>query len=124
SIEETPRHESLYDIELGYNIRQNKWLLDVQLYYMMYNNQLVNTGKINDVGAYTRTNIEQSFRRGIEINAQYKVHPRLSLQAHTTLSQNKILNFTEYIDDYDNGGQIENNYKMTDISLSPSVLAF
>jgi len=124
SIEETPRHESLYDIELGYNIRQNKWLLDVQLYYMMYNNQLVNTGKINDVGAYTRTNIDQSFRRGIEINAQYKVHPRLSLQAHTTLSQNKILNFTEYIDDYDNGGQIENNYKMTDISLSPSVLAF
>ncbi len=44
------------------------------------------------------------------------------LQPIYRLVRNKVLNFTEYIDDYDNGGQKINNYHSTDIAFSPSVI--
>lgn len=123
SIQETPQSEKLYDAELGYEYKDKKLNFSVQLYYMYYKNQLINTGKINDVGAYTRMNIDKSFRRGIELAINYKFNPTISLQGHSTFSQNKILNFTEYIDDYDNGNQLIISHGKTDISLSPSIIS-
>lgn len=90
---------------------------------MHYHNQLVLTGKINDVGAYTRTNIPTSYRAGIELQGKAKITHWVSVAANLTLSQNKIKDFTEYIDDYDNGGQQTKFYPKTDISFSPSVIA-
>ena len=77
---------------------------------MYYRDQLILTGKINDVGAYTRTNVDKSYRTGIELQGAVQLNKAFSLNANLSLSANKILNFTEFIDDYDNGGQIENKY--------------
>jgi iron complex outermembrane receptor protein len=81
------------------------------------------TGKINDVGAYTRTNIPNSYRIGIELQGKAKLNEWVNISANASFSQNKVIDFTEYIDDYDNGGQVINQYKKTDISFSPSVVA-
>ena len=89
---------------------------------MHYKDQLVLTGKINDVGAYTRTNIPNSYRLGIELEGGYVVNKKLSLAGNIALSQNNIKNFTEYIDDYDNGGQQINFYKKSALAFSPSVV--
>lgn len=118
-----PKHESLYDAELGYQYRGNKWEAGANLYYMNYRNQLILTGKINDVGTYTRSNADKSYRAGIELTAGVRPAPWLQLQANATLSQNKILDFNEYIDDYDAGGQILNHYDKTDIAFSPNIIA-
>lgn len=75
---------------------------------MLYKNQLVHTGKVNDVGAYTRTNIPKSYRSGVEITAAAKISKWLMVNGNITLSRNKIKNFTEYIDDYDNNNQAVN----------------
>ena len=90
---------------------------------MNYSDQLVLTGKINDVGAYTRTNIPRSYRAGIELQGGGKISKWLSANANLTLSRNKVKNFTEYIDDYDNGGQQRKFYNNPDIAFSPSVIA-
>jgi iron complex outermembrane receptor protein len=90
---------------------------------MFYKDQLILTGKINDVGAYTRTNIPDSYRTGIELQAGVKLNNMLSLSGNITLSKNKVKNFTEYIDDYDNGGQAVNQYKSTDIAFSPKMIS-
>lgn len=124
SSEQTPSHETLYDWELGYEWSQQRYQFAIQLYNMQYKNQLVNTGKINDVGAYTRMNVNKSYRRGVELSGKFHLHEQISLSAHATFSQNKIKDFIEYIDDYDNGGQVEKFYKSTDISLSPNIIAF
>ena len=89
---------------------------------MHYKDQLVLTGKINDVGAYTRTNIPNSYRLGIELEGGYVVNKKLSLAGNIALSQNNIKNFTEYIDDYDNGGQQINFYKKSALAFSPSIV--
>ena len=90
---------------------------------MLYRDQLILTGKINDVGAYTRTNIPNSYRAGAELQGQVTIAPWVNIAANISFSANKIKDFTEYIDDYDNGGQQTNFYKRTDISFSPAVVA-
>lgn len=117
-----PKAEQLLDFEAGYRYRKPNWGGGFVLYYMNYKDQLVATGKINDVGAYTRQNVDQSYRRGIELELWAKPHPTLKFNAHATLAQNKIKNFTEYIDDYDEGGQIEILHQNTDIALSPATM--
>jgi iron complex outermembrane receptor protein len=90
---------------------------------MHYHNQLVLTGKINDVGAYTRTNIPTSYRTGIELQGNTKITQWMDIAANISISENKIKNYTEYLDDYDNGGQQSKFYRKTAISFSPSVIA-
>jgi iron complex outermembrane receptor protein len=84
---------------------------------------LVLTGQINDVGAYTRTNVDKSYRTGIELETNLLVLKNLKFLAHATLSKNKIIKFNEYIDNYDSGGQILNEYENRDIAYSPNAIA-
>ena len=122
-ITQQPKPERLYDWEAGAEIVKLKWNVAATLYYMKYKDQLVLTGKINDVGAYTRTNIPKSYRAGIEFLGSAKFNSWFNATANIAISQNKVSNFTEFIDDYDNGGQKINKYSSTDITLSPTVVA-
>lgn len=124
SKHELPKHETLYDVELGYNIYAHKWQMSFNAYYMYYKDQLILTGKINDVGESTRENIPNSFRTGMEWSARYTPISILSLNANATLSKNQIKEFHEFIDDYDRGKQIENQYSKTDIAFSPNLIGY
>ncbi len=117
-----PEHETLYDTELGYKQNGGDLSLGINIYQMSYKNQLVLTGQINDVGANTRTNIDQSFRRGVELEGSLNLGSKIEWYGNLTLSQNKIKNYTAYIDNWDNGGQDEVDYRNTDLAFSPSVI--
>ncbi len=117
-----PIHESLHNIELGVEKRRQQYSYGANFYYMNYHNQLVLTGKVNDVGAYTRENIPESYRLGIELQGMASITPALNITGNLALSRNKIKRFTEYIDDYDTGKQLEVNHKKSDISFSPSIV--
>jgi iron complex outermembrane recepter protein len=121
-LDQQPKPEKLNDWELGIERKNSKTFLSANVYYMKYKDQLVLTGKINDVGSYTRTNIPKSYRLGIELQGSKVLSQWLKASANLTLSRNKILNFTEYIDDYDNGNQKLNQYRETGISFSPDVI--
>jgi iron complex outermembrane receptor protein len=120
---QSPKPETLHDVEIGLNKKMLKSSVGATIYYMYYHNQLVLTGKINDVGSYTRTNTPSSYRVGIELQGQSTITNWLSAAANVTLSKNKIKDFTEYVDDYDNGGQQTFEYHNSDISFSPGVIA-
>mgnify|MGYP003949863449 CR=1 FL=1 len=117
-----PEHETLYDTEVGYKQSGEKLSLGINIYQMNYKNQLVLTGQINDVGANTRTNIDKSFRRGVELEGSLSLGSNLKWSGNMTLSQNKITNYTAYIDNWDNGGQEKVDYENTDLAFSPSVI--
>jgi iron complex outermembrane receptor protein len=117
-----PEHEQLTDVELGWKFSIEQAAIEVNLYNMMYKNQLVLTGKVNDVGAYTRENVESSYRRGVELSFGYNITKQFNFSGNFTYSQNKIARFDEYIDDYDNWGQIHNEYHDVDIAFSPSII--
>ena len=81
---------------------------------------------LNDVGAYTRVNVPNSYRLGIELQGTYVFRNWLNASGNLTLSRNKINSFTEYLDDYDANfdwkGQHAFVHENTDISFSPSVV--
>jgi iron complex outermembrane receptor protein len=118
-----PLHETLNDIEIGYRHNMKKAAWSLNAYYMMYKNQLVLTGEINDVGAYNRSNVDDSYRAGIEAEFGWKIFEQLEWAGNVTLSRNKIKNFVEYIDDYDTYTQIAKEYAETDIAFSPNIVA-
>jgi iron complex outermembrane receptor protein len=122
-INQIPKPEILYDAELGMEKKNGLFNYGATFYYMNYHNQLVNTGKINDVGAYTRTNAPESYRAGIELQAGAGLAKWMNVAGNISFSSNKIRDFTEYVDDYDNGVQKENMYHNTDISFSPNTIA-
>jgi iron complex outermembrane receptor protein len=123
-ISQQPSPERMHDFEAGIEKREGQYSWGMVLYYMLYKNQLVQTGKINDVGVQTRTNIPDSYRMGIELQGKAAFTNWLSLSGNLTLSRNRINNFTEYIDDYDAGGQKVIDHGETDISFSPAITGF
>jgi len=118
-----PESERMYDWELGYERKHRIYSFGVNAYWMIYQNQLVLNGRVNDVGAYIRENVDQSYRLGIEVMTSINILKNLSLNANFTWSRNRILNFTEYVDDYDNGGQQVIEHGETEISFSPNYIA-
>ncbi|MBZ5857248.1 TonB-dependent receptor [Flavihumibacter profundi] len=118
-----PKKETLNDYEFGVEHRRATTNWSANLYYMNYHDQLVLTGKLNDVGAYTRTNIDRSYRLGVELQGSIRPVEWMQLSGNMTLSENKVLDFKEYLDDYDEGGQKINQYHKTDISFSPAFIA-
>lgn len=117
-----PVAEALNDFEAGYTYKTSKFLLGANIYYMLYKDQLIQTGKINDVGAPIMVNVKDSYRAGIELTGGLKITRNLNWDVNATFSQNKIKNFTEYVDDWDNGGQQAFNLGQTDLSFSPNVI--
>jgi iron complex outermembrane receptor protein len=120
---QTPLHEQLHNVEIGVQKKELIPGLQVALngYLMYYRDQLVLTGKINDVGAYTRTNLPESYRIGTEMEARY-YKPNWGFAWSLGLSSNRAIDYTGYYDDYDNGGQIEVKYGNTQIALSPGMV--
>ena len=127
SPETRPRAEYLYDLEMGWQKTAGNFMYGVTLYNMTYRDQLILTGQINDVGDYTRTNVRNSSRRGIETEITYTLNTKTTFSFNTTLSSNKIREFREFLDVYDADfnyiDQEEIVYQNTDIAFSPAVIS-
>lgn len=122
-----PKHEQLFDTEFGMNYSSKRLNAGINFYNMSYKNQLVLNGQVNDVGAAKRVNVENSYRRGVELEARVNINPYLNFAGNIALSQNKISEFVEYTDssnaDYSIYTQYKKVYKNTDILLSPKVVS-
>jgi iron complex outermembrane receptor protein len=127
STKSRPKSEQLMDLEFGATQRFKNCYIAINLFDMEYKNQLVLNGKINDVGAYNRVNVDVSYRRGIEIELNANLTKYFTFNGNITLSQNKIKNFNEFIDSSDVNytiyTQYKKVYKETDIAFSPNVIA-
>ena len=108
--------ERLNDIEIGWRFRNENILLNLNSYFMLYDEQLVLTGEIDDVGNPKRTNSGSSSRIGLEIENSIKLSELFSVQTNITLSSNKNKNIFSMVD-----GALY-NYGKTNISFSPSFI--
>ena len=117
-----PLHETLYDTEVGYKMEGSNFAFSATAYYMIYENQLILTGKINDVGAYTRENVGYSERKGIELEAAVRINNKLDWSGNVSISENTIAHYTEYVDNWDTWGQETNTYENTSIAFSPDLI--
>ena len=116
-----PKAESLLDFELGYSYSAQNWRAGATLYYMDYTDQFVQTGAQSDIGEALTTNIKDSYRMGVELTAGIDLTPWLSIEGNAALSQNKIKDFDEVVEDWDNGSQ-NIHYDNSTLAFSPSTI--
>ena len=118
-----PKSEILHDFELGVNKNTGKYSVSANVYYMYYHDQLIATGKLNDVGESVRVNVPNSYRAGVELQGGYIFTNWLNASANLTVSKNKIKTFDEYLFSYDDNTQhLVATHNKTDISFSPSLI--
>lgn len=126
-VKQEMKSERLYDYEFGYRFNNGQIRLETNLYYMDYKDQMVQTGKLSNSGYRLQQNVPDSYRMGIEISAAYTPFNWLLINANSTVSRNKIKNYTAYYDVYENPKSSviirrdEEFKKSTDISYSPNI---
>ena len=96
-----PKAEKLVDYEAGYNFSGRTLRAGVNLYYMDYRDQFVQTGQKSDIGEKLTTNVHKSYRAGMEITAGWDATPWLTFEGNAALSLNKIRDFDEFVEDWD-----------------------
>lgn len=125
-LNERPIHETLYDYEAGYKYTGKQFHIGANLYLMDYNNQLILTGKISEIGEPLTSNIKSSYRMGLELTGGIQITPWLEWNGNLTWSRNKIKNFTECIEVYDKDwnflGEELRDLGTTDIAFSPQFI--
>ena len=105
--------EKLNDYELGWRFAAEKVKINSNIYYMAYKDQLILTGKLDDVGNPIRSNSDKSYRLGLEVDATIAVSEKFIIRPNFTLSANKNVDLAV----------VGQNYRTTTIAYSPSVIA-
>ncbi len=116
-----PKPENLQDLEAGFKHRSEQFTASANFFYMNYYNQLVQTGKLNDVGNAIRTNVPFSYRTGLELEGLYRISERVSWRANVSFSRNRIREYHEVLYD-ENSKPVVNIYHHSDIAFSPSIV--
>ena len=141
--------ETMHNVEAGYKYLDGRFPFSINYYLMQYKDQLVLTGKLNDVGNPLKENVPASYRTGVELNGKIIFYSKklntkfdsqsplvpvpvsrvFSINYSFTYSFNRIKSFDEYIYTYDdNYSPIHSlsqiiTHKNSDISFSPSIIA-
>jgi iron complex outermembrane receptor protein len=118
-----PKAEKLHDIEAGIEHQGQRAQYGVNGFYMLYKDQLVLTGKLNDVGDPIRVNVPNSYRLGIEAWGGLAINRWLSVQGNVTVSRNVLQQFSDYVPRYDVNFDFDGydtlQYSNTQIAYSP-----
>lgn len=125
-----PVAETLRDYELGYEFSESRLRSHINFYFMDYDDQLVLTGEINDVGSAVMTNVKDSYRLGVEIAAGTRINRTIEWEGNLTLSSNRIQEMVSYVDNWDYWDDPENEELQkredlgeTEIAFSPSIVS-
>ncbi len=113
----SPRPEKLNDFELGWRFVSPDFQLNANVYYMRYKDQLVLTGELNDVGAPLRANVGDSYRMGLELDANLKFAQKFLWRPNLALSDNRNLDF------YFQRDGVLQDLGNTHIAYSPQLIA-
>ena len=113
----SPNPEKLDDFELGWRRNFNSFSINLNAFYMLYDDQLVLTGERDINGYEIRTNVGESYRLGLEIDTKLFINSSLDIESNLSISENKNKNLFFSFD-----GELK-NYGNTDIAYSPMFIA-
>ena len=121
-----PIPETLYDLEFSYTMHNDKFFFNTTLYGMYYHNQLVRTGELDQTGDPLMTNVDKSYRAGIELSAAYRPVHFFTWHINGGFSLNKVLDYVHYVanynEDWDDDGYVEQHLGNTPIAYSPNII--
>jgi len=113
----SPNPEKLHDFELGWRRTFSSFSINLNAFYMLYDDQLVLTGERDINGYEIRTNVGESYRLGLEVDSKLYINSSLNIESNFSISENKNKNLFFSFD-----GELR-NYGNTDIAYSPNFIA-
>ena len=116
-----PSAEQVLDYEVGYTYNGGIFRAGANFYYMDYKDQFVQTGAVSDIGENLTTNIKDSYRMGVELQAGVDPISWLTIEGNAALSKNRIKDFDEVVEDWDKGSQTF-HYDNSTLAFSPSAI--
>jgi iron complex outermembrane receptor protein len=120
------RPERVIDLEAGWDYRTPRFDLSANVYAMEFRNEIAATGEQSEIGTTLRKNVDRSFRRGIELDAAWQATSTLRLRTVANLSRNRIRDWTQFVDVYDEEfnwtGSRAETYRDVEPLLTPSVV--
>jgi iron complex outermembrane receptor protein len=123
---EAVKPERLLDFEAGWTWRRDNLDLTANVYAMEFRNEIASTGELSEIGLLLRKNVDRSSRRGLELDAAWRVLPQLRLRTTANFSRNRIHEWTQFFDVYDDEGNWTGSrpvtYENVEPLLTPSVI--
>lgn len=102
---EAVRPERVVDAEFGVNYTTRRAAVQANLFWMDFTDEIALTGELSEIGLPLRRNVDESYRRGVELDLRWDVAPHWSVTNSTTLSRNRIRKWTQFYDEYDAAGE-------------------
>ena len=89
--------ETMNDLEIGTAFTNDKLNLSLNLYYMLFNNEIVQQGQVDQFGQPITGNMERTIHYGAEAVLDYKLSKQVELILNGAVSRNNISNGNAYI---------------------------
>ncbi|MCG6923048.1 MAG: TonB-dependent receptor [Acidobacteria bacterium] len=96
--------EKVLDIEAGVEVQRRGMRLGANLYSMDFRDEIALSGELSEIGLPIRRNVPRSSRRGIELELDWRPSQAWRLAGTANLSRNRIDEWTQYYDIYDEAG--------------------
>jgi len=96
--------EKVLDIEAGVDVRRGALRLGADLYSMDFRDEIALSGELSEIGLPVRRNVPRSYRRGLELELDWRPNRTWRILGTANLSRNRIDEWTQYYDVYDDGG--------------------
>ncbi len=90
--------ETMNDFEIGSSIIGNKFSVSLNLYYMLFDNEIVPNGKLDIYGQPVTGNMKSTEHSGIELSSNFGISKGFEIFANATYSNNRIISGKYYID--------------------------
>ena len=116
-----PRQERLNDLEVGYRYEGKTFSVGANFYYMKYKNQFVLTGAQDSNGEMVARNIKDTYRMGIELQAEWRPFDGFLWNVNATWSRNRAKNMQVTVIN-DDWTQSYANVGTTNLAYSPDLI--
>jgi iron complex outermembrane receptor protein len=111
--------ERVVDFEAGMDFQSSHWLAQANVYAMEFRNEIAATGELNEVGGLMRRNVDRSHRRGLELDVTYQPVPKWKFTGIANLSRNRIEQWTQFYDVYDEEGNYVTSEPRVQFNVNP-----
>ncbi len=97
------RPEQVTNLELGWSRSFERGRVLVGLYAMEFRDEIAATGEQSELGYAIRRNLPESYRRGVELEADWRLHERLELRLAGNWARNRVRLWRQLLDVYSDG---------------------
>ncbi|AEV96681.1 TonB-dependent receptor [Niastella koreensis] len=86
----SPAAEFVVDHEAGLRFRSKHWNVNLNWYYMNFENEIVLNGKFGPNGLALTNNVEKSFRTGVELSAAFHLDQHFTFTNNSSYNHSRI----------------------------------